>query len=97
MVMHCKVLSISDANKASNKSGVAKTEPVLVSKDAVPEGVPAGIIDIDKESENDPYQCPEYAPDIFSYLAKIEVCALISSVLSLTMRIIFLFELQGFL
>lgn len=72
MVMHCKVLSISDANKASNKSGVAKTEPVLVSKDAVPEGVPAGIIDIDKESENDPYQCPEYAPDIFSYLAKIE-------------------------
>ena len=65
MVRNCKAMSICE------------NEPVMardVKAMSICEMVPPVITDIDKESEKDPYQCSEYAADIYSYLRKIEVC-----------------------
>ena len=37
------------------------------------EVMPPTVTDIDKESEKDPFQCSEYAADIYNYLRTIEV------------------------
>ena len=65
MVRNCKAMSICE-----NEPVIARDVKAM----SICEVVPPVIADIDKESEKDPYQCSEYAADIYSYLRKIEVC-----------------------
>ncbi|XP_065060007.1 G2/mitotic-specific cyclin-B-like [Rhopilema esculentum] len=64
---HCRAMS------------VCESDPVIlgVRSMSICETIPPNIIDIDKESEKDPFQCAEYAADIYTYLRKIEkvLCA----------------------
>ena len=60
----------------SKAMSVCESESVItreVKAMSICEVIPPTITDIDKESEKDPFQCSEYAVDIYSYLRTIEV------------------------
>jgi len=61
--------------KKSKAMSVCESESVItreVKAMSICEVIPPTITDIDKESEKDPFQCSEYAVDIYSYLRTIE-------------------------
>lgn len=68
-----------DANimvRHGKSMSLCENEPVLtreVKAMSICEALPPNVTDIDKESEKDPFQCSEYAADIYNYLRKIEV------------------------
>ena len=62
--------------RKSKAMSICESQPVItreVKAMSICEVMPPTVTDIDKESEKDPFQCSEYAADIYNYLRIIEV------------------------
>lgn len=64
---------IEAAARTVEAMSICENETKEVRPMSICEIIPPNVTDIDKESEKDPFQCAEYAANIYSYLRKIEV------------------------